>query len=97
MRSSAAARLTLVALIAAPAAVFAPPALASPRRTKTPPPKTPTPAPTAAPTSGSTPKPGALVPEQPYVGTPSATGAGSYTAILRAKEARATAEELLAP
>ena len=41
-------------------------------------------------------RPGTLVPDQPYVGTPSADPASAYAGILKAKEAGATEEELLA-
>jgi hypothetical protein len=93
MRSSPAARLVTVALFAVLAARLSP---ASPRRTKTPTPPTPSPAPTAAATPARAPRPGTLVPEQPYVGTPSADAASAYAGILKAKEAGATEEELLA-
>lgn len=66
---------------------------ASPRRTKTP---SPSPSPTALPaaTAAAAPKPAASVPDQPYVGTPSA-GEQPYVAVIRAKEAGATEAELL--
>lgn len=64
---------------------------ASPRRTKTP---SPSPSPTALPAATAAPNPAASVPDQPYVGTPSA-GEQPYVAVIRAKEAGATEAELL--
>lgn len=67
-------------------------AVASPRRTKTAVP--PTPSPTATPAASAAPKPVALVPDQPWVGTPAA-GEAPYMAVVRAKQAGATDAELL--
>jgi hypothetical protein len=83
----------LRAVHAALLVIAAAPVIAAPRRTKTPVPPTPSPTARPAPTAAA-PKPGALVPDQPYVGTPSA-GEKPYLAIVRAKEAGATDAELL--
>jgi hypothetical protein len=85
---SSAARTLNAVLLSALAATSL---VALPRRTKTPTPTAPTPTTTPAPAA---PKPAALVPDQPYVGTPSA-GEKSYAAVLRAKQAGATEAELL--
>jgi hypothetical protein len=87
---SVAARVCCAALLLGAAAT---PGFASPRRTKTPVPPTASPTVPPAPTAAA-PRPGALVPDQPYVGTPSA-GEKPYLAIVRAKEAGATDAELL--
>jgi hypothetical protein len=90
MRWPLVARAVSTALLAALALSTA---LASPRRTKTPRPRTPSPTPTVAPTPPP-PKPATLIPNPPYVGTPS-TAAPSYAGVLRAKEAGATEAQLL--
>jgi len=78
-------------------AVWAVPAslTASPRKTKTPAVRTPTTTPNTAVTARPAPRPATLVPDPPYVGTPAA-GEKPYAGILRAKEAGASEEELLA-
>jgi hypothetical protein len=75
----------------------APPLPGSPRRTKTPTAR-PTAAATAPPTPampGPSPRPATLVPDPAWVGTPAA-GERPHEAILRAKQAGATDDELLA-
>jgi len=94
MSSSRTARLFAFGVILT--ALFAPSGVgASPRKTKTPVPPTPTPPVATATTARPAPKPATLVPDPPYVGTPAA-GEKAYEPILRAKEAGASEEELLA-
>ncbi len=81
------------ALVAFTAVV--PAAFARPKRTRTP---TAAPSPTAVaatPTPAAAPRPAALVPDPAWVGTPAA-GERPSAAILRAKKAGATDDELLA-
>src|SRR4051794_6957959 len=92
MRSSRAPRAFVLAMLLAVLAATG--LFASPRKTKTPVPGTPT-APALATTARPAPKPATLVPDPPYVGTPAA-GEKAYAPILRAKEAGASEEELLA-
>ena len=70
---------------------------ASPRRTKTPTPTPTAPAPTPAnpATPAPSPRPATLVPDPAWVGTPAA-GERPHLAILRAKQAGTTDDELLA-
>jgi hypothetical protein len=72
----------------------APFAWAAPKRTKTPT-RSPSPARPAATPTPAGPKPATLVPDPAYVGTPAA-GERPYEAIVRAKEAGASDDELLA-
>jgi hypothetical protein len=88
LRAAAAALLLLT--------VLAPAASATPKRKRTPT-RTPSAArPIATPTPAQpAPRPAALVPDPAWVGTPAA-GERPYEAILRAREAGASEEELLA-
>jgi len=94
MSSSRTHRALTFALLLAVGAVPAS-LTASPRKTKTPAVRTPTTTPNTAVTARPAPRPATLVPDPPYVGTPAA-GEKPYAGILRAKEAGASEEELLA-